>query len=314
MRFVIVGPGALGSVFAAALVRGGHEVTLLGRSSPHLVALKEGGLRLTDRDGTTEVLALPVSDDAAVVAGADTIIVLVKAGDTAAAMQAIKPHIRPGQTVLTLQNGLHNAERIVGVLGAEVRVLAGVTSQAGTRTGPGAVVHAGTGPTLIGAVRERETAAAVELAAMFSAAGLPAAAVPDIERAIWQKVAVNAAINGITALGGFPNGAIADDPDLLDAAEIIAEEVASVARGKGIEIGGMRRILHDTAEATAGNRSSMLQDVEAGRLTEVGAIHGAILAEGGVTGIATPAIQVIAALIGAKEQTMSHPAAGETDA
>jgi 2-dehydropantoate 2-reductase len=134
---------------------------------------------------------------------------------------------------------------------------------------------------------------------------LPAVSVPDIGTWIWRKLAVNAAINGLTSLGGFENGMIASNASLLDAAEVIAEEVASVARARGIELGGMRQVILETAVATANNRSSMLQDLEARRLTEVDAIHGAVLDAGKETGIATPATQVIAALIRAKEKTVS---------
>jgi 2-dehydropantoate 2-reductase len=313
MRFVIVGPGALGGVIATMLARGGHHVALLGRPSPHLRALREHGLRLTTRRGDTEHVNFPASDDAAIVADADAIVVLVKAGDTAAAVNAIKAHVRTGQTVLTLQNGLGNAELISDLLGKGHSVLAGVTSQAAHRTGPGAVAHAGEGPTLIGALNERDAPNAAALARIFTEVGLPAAAVPDIERWIWRKVAVNAAINGLTALGGFPNGAIAADPDLLDVAEIVAEEAASVARAKGFEIGGMRRVVLETATATAENRSSMLQDLDAGRRTEVAAIHGAILAAGAETGIATPVIQTIAALIAAKVRSVNAAAQSNHD-
>jgi 2-dehydropantoate 2-reductase len=311
MRFVIVGPGALGSVIATYLARSGHDVSLLGRPSPHLHAMRERGLHLTTRRGDTELVMLLASDDAAIVSGADAIVVLVKTGDTSAAMNEMKPHVHAGQAVLTLQNGLGNAARIRELLGEGPRIIAGVTSQGAYRTGPGAVVHAGEGPTLIGSLSDRDAPKAAELAQAFSESGLPTVSVPDIERWIWQKVAVNAAINGLTALGGFRNGAIAADPDLLDTAEIIAEEAASVARAKGFEIGGMRRIVLETALATAENRSSMLQDLDAGRRTEVDALHGAILAAGEETGIATPAIQTIAALIAAKEQAVS--AAAESD-
>ena len=160
---------------------------------------------------------------------------------------------------------------------------------------------------MIGYVDERYAGKAAELAAVFSDAGLPAVAVPDIDRWIWRKLAVNAAINGLTALGGFRNGAIAADDELLDAAETIAEEVATVARGRGIELGGMRRVVLETAVATADNRSSMLQDLDARRLTEVDAIHGAVLAAGIEVGVAAPAIQVIAALIRAKEKPVANP-------
>ncbi len=313
MRFVIVGPGAMGSVFGAMLARGGHDVSLLGRPSLHLWALRDRGLNLTTRGGAIERAKLPATDDPAVAADADTIIVLVKTGETAEAMSAINPHVHPEQVVLTLQNGMGNAGNIRAALGKGPRILAGVTSQAATRTEPGSVVHSGEGPTIIGFVDEEDAPLAATLAGVFTAAGLPATSVVDIERWIWQKVAVNAAINGLTALGGFPNGVIATKPELLAAAEIIAEEAASVARAKGSELGGMRRAILETAHATADNRSSMLQDLEAGRRTEVDAIHGAILKAGEETGIATPVIQVIAALIEAKEQAMTQSASVQID-
>jgi 2-dehydropantoate 2-reductase len=96
---------------------------------------------------------------------------------------------------------------------------------------------------------------------------------------------------------------IADDAQLLDAAEIIGEEAASVARASGFELGGIRRAIAETATATAANRSSMLQDILAGRPTEVEAIHEAIVAAGNAVGVATPANQVLAAAIRAKAHT-----------
>lgn len=302
MRFLIVGPGALGSVLGASLTNAGHAVVFLGRPSPHLDALRGRGLILTTPDGEQQRLRIESTADPAQAADADTIVVLVKAGDTVPAMMAITPHVAPGQPVLTLQNGLGNAERIREALGPAPRVLPGTTSQAATRIGPGEVVHTGEGPTLIGYLNEDDAPAAVHLASVFSDAGWPAAATADIERWLWRKAAINAAINGLTALAGVPNGAIAADPALLDSAELIAEEAASVARARGIELGGMRQAVLQTAIATADNRSSMLQDMDAGRRTEVDAIHGAILAAAEDAGIDTPAIRVTAAVIHAKER------------
>ncbi len=306
MRFVIVGPGALGSVFGAALAKQGHRVLLLGRRTPHLEALRAEGLRLEARDGTVEQLPVSATVDPADVTDADAVIVLVKSVDTITAMSGIRPYVSPGQIVLTLQNGLGNVDRIRSVLGSGPRLLIGVTSQAATRLGPGWVKHAGEGPTLVGYLDERDAKAATWLASVFADAGLAATTVPDIGRWVWQKLAVNAAINGLTAVGNIPNGAVATTPSLLDAAEIIAEEVASVARELGIELSGMRRAILETANATKGNRSSMLQDLDAGRPTEVAAIHEAVLTAAEEVGIATPATRVLAALIRAKERAMSR--------
>jgi len=262
-------------------------------------------LRLEALDGTSEQLPILATHDPAVVRDAETVIVLVKSVDTVAAMGAIRPHVRADLVVLTLQNGLGNAQKIRSALGQEPRVLIGVTSQAATRIGPGAVRHTGEGPTLIGVRDEADASTAAEFARILADAGFPAAAVPDIDRWVWRKLAVNAAINGLTALGSFSNGMIATDDAMLDAAEIIAEEAASVARANGIELGGLRHAIIETATATADNRSSMLQDFDAGRPTEIDAIHGAVIAAGEESGIATPATWVVAALIRAKEKTMT---------
>jgi len=143
MRFVIVGPGALGSVIGATLSRQGHDVTLLGRRSPHLQILREQGLRIEAPDGTSGHVAIAATDDPAVVTHAETVIVLVKAGDTIPAMTSIRPYIRADQNILTLQNGLGNAKKIRSALGSGPRVLVGVTSQAAMQLEPGAVRHAG---------------------------------------------------------------------------------------------------------------------------------------------------------------------------
>ena len=110
----------------------------------------------------------------------------------------------------------------------------------------------------------------------------------------------------LTALGGFPNGEIVAVPELLDAAEIVAEEAAVVARALGFELGGMRRAVAEITAASASNRSSMLQDLEAGRPTEVGAIQEAIVAAGARSGVATPATRVLAVLIRARERAAAQ--------
>jgi 2-dehydropantoate 2-reductase len=305
MRFVIVGPGAMGTVFAAALARRRHQVTMLGRSSAQLQTTRRHERRLQRLDGVIEQVALPVTDDPSVVRNADVVIVLVKAMDTATALARIRPYLGRGTILVTLQNGLGNAETIRGVVGNRT-VLKGTTSQAATRIAPDLVAHTGVGPTLVGYETERDAAAAANLARAFSDAGLPAAPVSDIDRWIWQKLAINAAINGLTALGGFTNGVIAENEGLLDAAESVAEEVAAVARALGYELGGMRWAVRETAAATAANRSSMLQDVEAGRQTEVDAIHGAIVDAAARVGVAMPIVALLAALIRARTRSAAQ--------
>lgn len=302
MRTVIVGPGALGSVIAAALHRHGHEVALLGRATPSAASETGAGFEIAQLDGAIASIPIATGHDPSVVTDADLVIVLVKSGDTTVAAAAIAPWLATGQPVLTLQNGLGNAERIRAAVGPGPMVLRGVTSLAATRLGQMSVRHTGVGPTLIGYSSPAEADRARGIAHWLNESGLPAAAVADIDRWMWRKLAVNAAINGLTALSGVPNGTIASEPAMLDAAEVIAEEVAAVARARGWEIGATRDIVIETARATAANRSSMLQDLDAGRPTEVNAIHGAIIAAAAEVGIATPATTVIAALIRVRER------------
>jgi 2-dehydropantoate 2-reductase len=286
----IVGAGALGSVFASALLQAGHSVTLLGRrATPDIT--------VCDPPCVVQKTPLRVETDPSSVAGAEFVLMLVKAYDTGTATRAIAPYICHDATVVTLQNGLGNAAQIRKHLPPSQHVLSGVTSQAARRVSPGLILHTGEGPTVIGYDGDVEHVAARDLAAILASAGLPATATGDIDWFIWQKVAVNAAINGLTAVAGVPNGALSSRPSLLAAAEALADEAAAVAAAHGYHLVALQRTLRDTIRATAENRSSMLQDVEAGRRTEVDAIYGSLIAAGRAHGLASPSLTVIDALV-----------------
>lgn len=308
LRFVVVGPGAMGILFAQALSRAGQPTTLLGRQhTSGKVLLPPDVVNL---DGSRERLRVPVTDDPAVAQDAEVVLLLVKTFNTGEAMARIAEFLRPGAIVLSLQNGLGNAEVISAQVEPGLCVLVGVTSQAAMRLTDGAVAHTGIGPTIIGYQSPRDRVAAERISRVFHVAGIPTAVSGDIARLVWQKVAVNAAINGLTALGEFPNGRIAERPDLQHAADIIVDEVAAVARAEGVELSGIRQTLQKVVLDTAANRSSMLQDIDAGRPTEVDAIHGAVIAAGQRHGLFCPAITTIAALIRAKARTEAELESG----
>lgn len=286
----IVGAGALGSVFASALLRAGQTVTLLGRrSTPDITVCEPPCI--------VQKTTLRVATDPSAIASAEFVLMLVKAYDTESATRAIAPYISSHATVVTLQNGLGNAATIRRHLPSGQRVLAGVTSQAARRVSPGLVLHTGEGPTVIGYASEAEHVAAGELAVILAHSGLPATASGDIDRLVWQKVAVNAAINGLTAVAGVPNGTLMTRTSLLAAAEALAEEAAAVAAAYGYHLVAIERTLRNTIRSTAENRSSMLQDMEAGRRTEVDAIYGSLIAAGRARGLASPSLTVIDALV-----------------
>lgn len=286
----IIGAGALGSVFAAALVEAGYSVTLLGRRPTPDITVCEPPCNVQETQ-------LRVETDPASIESAAFVLMLVKAYDTALATQTIAPYLRPDATVVTLQNGLGNIERIRGHLPDPYHVLAGVTSQAARRVSRGLILHTGVGPTVIGYRNESEREFADRFASMLNASDLPAAVTGDIDRFIWQKVVVNAAINGLTAVAGVPNGSLTSRLSLFEASTALADEAAAVAAAFGYDLAAVQRTLRDTIEATAENRSSMLQDVDAGRRTEVDAIYGSLLAAGRSRGLALPALTVMDALV-----------------
>jgi 2-dehydropantoate 2-reductase len=150
---------------------------------------------------------------------------------------------------------------------------------------------------VIGYDNDTDHASAEKFAGILGKAGLPTAVTGDIDRFIWQKVAVNAAINGLTAVAGVPNGTLMTRTSLFEASAALVDEAATVASAHGYDLAAIQRILQDTIAATAANRSSMLQDVDAGRRTEVDAIYGSLIAAGRARGLALPALTVIDALV-----------------
>ena len=290
MRIAIVGVGAMGCLLGVGL-SAVADVTLLGQWPEQLAALQRDGLRLEHPDGGHSRHALSVTTDPTAVGRVPVALVAVKSRQTPAAARLIDRLLAAGGLALTLQNGLNNRATLRAVLGRE-RVALGVTSQGATVIAPGIVRHAGHGPTYIGrdaALGLPQLALLSDLAALFSAAGFDTQLVDDTDALVWGKLAVNAAINPLTALLRVPNGFLVEHEELVAIMRQTAGEVAAVAAHQGIVLAddpAQRAIA--VAHATAANRSSMLQDVERGAPTEIEAICGAVARVGGEVGVATP--------------------------
>ncbi|MGC4191347.1 MAG: 2-dehydropantoate 2-reductase [Thermomicrobiales bacterium] len=319
MRITIVGAGAMGSLVAARLTQAMaspaqtdapddaiERVLLYGRPSAHLDAIRAHGLRLVELDGSERTVSIETTSEPADVKGSDVVIVLVKAWASAEIGETLRPYLTRDSIVLTLQNGLGNASALRSSLldrGVRPHVWLGVTTQAAIRPEPGVLVHTGTGITAIG----RRTTMNDRVRALASLLDVPnwrTVAVDDIHRWVWRKLAVNCAINPLTALSGLPNAAIATDPGLREAANRLAAEVVAVANAERIalELGDVTSAIEDVAAATATNHSSMLVDLQSGQRTEIDAINGAVVSEGRRLGVPTPANDLMAALIRARER------------
>ena len=283
------------------------HVLLYGRASDHLDAIRRHGLELTERDGQRSTVHLDVSSSPADVEGTDLVIVLVKAWASGDAVAPLRPYLGRETIVLTLQNGLGNASAIRTALleeGTRPHVWLGVTTQAAIRTAPGKVRHTGDGLTAIG----RRTALVHDplsnLAATLSDAGWRTVAVEDIHRWVWRKLAINAAINPLTALAHVPNRAISTDPDLWQAALSVATEVVQVASAHGVQLNSQQIAdgIEEVARATGEDRSSMLIDLENGMRTEIEAINGQVVRYARRHNVPVPTNDLLLRLVRAHER------------
>lgn len=273
MEIIVFGAGSLGSVIGAYLTRI-HEVTLIGRE-PHVAAIEANGLRVTGEASFTVTPAARTDLEAAT---ADLALVTVKSYDTPAAAAAL----RAGSfdAVLSLQNGLGNEAALAESLDAPI--LGGTTTYGADLVEPGVVAQTGTGRILLGWYTDDGSASQLaHIVEGFDQAGLAVTRTTAIRHALWRKVAVNAAINPITALVGCRNGAITEPP-LSEVADRVVAEIVDAAAAAEIELSieSLQAEVTEVASATADNRSSMLQDVLAGSQTEIEAIAGIPLEHG----------------------------------
>jgi 2-dehydropantoate 2-reductase len=285
VRVAVLGTGALGCVFAARLAAVA-ETWMLGSWAEGIAAVRARGVVVHEGDSTWRA---PVSavDDPAQAPQADLALVLTKSYQTPRAAQWARAVLARGGLALTLQNGLDNVPRLAEVLGTE-RVIAGITFEGATLLGPGEVRHAGRGLTCLGAPPESGQGVH-SWTDLLRRAGFDAQAAPHIDGLLWGKAVVNAAINPLTALWRVTNGDLlsGERRELLAA---LVDEAASVAGACGINLpydDAVRRA-EEVCRATAGNRSSMLQDVERGRRTEIDSINGVIVAAGRRQGVSAP--------------------------
>jgi len=298
MRVVVQGAGSLGSLVAGLLAAAGGDVTLLGRPGEHLDRVDADGLVVEHPDGTETTTRPETATDPAVVSGAGLVVICVKSYDTAAAARDLAAHLGGETDVLTLQNGLGNAETLADHGVPAAAVLAGTTSHGATLEAPGVVRHAGEGETTVGRYFAENDAVVDQVVESFSAAGLAATATDDPERAVWTKALVNAGINAATALARVPNGALVETESGDRLLERAVEEGATVAEAAGVDVpDDIVERTRDVARRTASNHSSMRQDLERGSRTEVEALHGALAERARAHGVDAPVLQTLADLV-----------------
>ena len=272
-NILIVGTGALATLFAARLSQAGNQIAMLGTWKAGLDALRKDGARLVDVNGIEHHFEVQATDDPRKCSGIKHVLVLVKAWQTERVAGQLKECLADDGLVLTLQNGLGNRETLAQSLGLR-RVALGTTTAGATLLGPGLVRAGGEGIISI----ERHPALGPMEAALKSA-NFNLNVVEDAQSLIWGKLVVNAAINPLTALLRVPNGKLLESPSAREMMGALASETAQVADAEKIQLPFSNPIAaaEEVARKTAENHSSMLQDVLRGAPTEIDAICGAVV-------------------------------------
>jgi len=296
MKITVVGAGAMGSLFGALLSESGTSVRLFDIRAEHIKAINENGLGI-ELSGKTRSVNVKATTDKKKIRKADLVIIFVKSNHTGDAARVASELVSPTGFVLTLQNGLGNADIIAECIDPG-RIVVGTTSHGATILGPGLVRHAGTGPTLIGMWSGAEKTAAECIADEFNKAGIATETVDDIRSVVWKKLMINVGINAVTALTGIKNGQILDLSSTRALVRAAVEEAMGVALTHGINIpDDMVKQVFQVAEATGANRSSMGQDVDYKRQTEIGVINGAVVKEAQKLALDVPVNQTLTTLI-----------------
>jgi 2-dehydropantoate 2-reductase len=306
---LVAGAGALGSVFGGLLARAGWPVALLGRAA-HLAPIARDGLRVEGLFGEHVVRDLELASDAAALRGRFTTVLLtVKSYDTEAMVRAIAPHLALDGVLVCLQNGLGNLETAASVVGLS-RVIGARVIFGAERTGPARVrVTVNAAPVLVGSPDPRDearTRIARQWALWFAEAGIPSEPTDDLVGELWAKVFYNAALNPLGALLGVPYGYLPDDPDARAIMDGVIDEAFAVARAEGVRLGwpdagAYRAVFYEAlVPSTAAHRSSMLQDLERGRPTEIDAMNGYVARRGAALGLPVPVNTTLTHMIRAR--------------
>ena len=297
-RWHILGAGAIGSLCTAALLDAGQAATLVLRDETALARWQaSGGLHWTSLAGERRFLT-PQAETASQQDTIRALLLCTKAYDAREALGAVVERLAPGSPVVLLVNGLGVREELLAHWPG-LDIFPATTTEGALRLAPFDVKHTGTGTTLFGQSGTREAPPWFEA---WQAGALAASWSADIDAALWQKLAINCAINPLTALHRCPNGELAT-PALAEQVRALCKEIATILSALSYKAlaDHLEAAVFDVIRGTAANRSSMLQDLEAGRRTEVDYITGHLVSQAAVLGLKLPHNEALLAEVRALE-------------
>ncbi len=293
LQVAVMGAGAVGCFFGGMLARAGHDVTLIGRPL-HVEAIREHGLRMDTRM-FDESVPLRADTDPAAARGAQVVLFCVKSTDTVSAAESLRPYLNADTLLLSMQNGVDNAERLRETLSQPVQqpVSASVVYVATEMAGPGHVKHHGRGELVI-----EPAAGAERLAQALVAAGVPVELSDNVRGALWSKLLINCAYNALSALTQQPYGELVKGEGVWAVMDQLVDEGLAVAAADGVTlVGDVRQAVRKIAETMPGQFSSTAQDLGRGKRTEIDHLNGFLVRRGEALGIPTPANRVLHTLV-----------------
>ncbi|MBN3766525.1 2-dehydropantoate 2-reductase [Burkholderia sp. Ac-20365] len=289
MKVAVMGAGAVGCYYGGMLARAGHEVVLIGRPQ-HVEAIARHGLRL-ETQSFDEHIPLAASTQASAVQGAHVVLFCVKSTDTESAALEIKPFLAPDALVLSLQNGVENADEVRKVVSQPVA--AAVVYVATEMAGPGHVRHHGRGELVI-----EPSKASAEVAQTLIAAGVPTEISDNVRGALWAKLILNCAYNALSAITQLPYGRLVQGEGVTTVMRDIVDECLAVAKADGVTIpGDVDQAVRMIAETMPGQYSSTAQDLSRGKRSEIDHLNGLIVRRGEALGVATPSNRLLHTLV-----------------
>lgn len=298
-RIGIVGAGALGGLFGGYLQANGEDVSFVDRNPELVNQINTDGLTIDRPDGEKLTVYPTGATDPEDVPPVDVLFVFVKAIHTEAAIRDAEPLLHDETLVVTVQNGLKNVDIIREYVPSE-RVVGGTTTEGSSLQQLGHVLHTGQGETKIGSDDDK---AAARVARLLTAAGIETSVVDNPESHIWEKQLVSVAIKPTAALTELLDGPLAEHDETIWVMERLVDEAVEVAEARGVELlsDDPMETVREVCEVNYDTKSSMLEDVQEHRKTEIDHINGAIVEFAKQEGIETPYNRMATALVKGKE-------------
>jgi 2-dehydropantoate 2-reductase len=302
-----VGPGAIGGLFGIRLYKSGQSVLLIHHDPGVVASIRRRGVVLSEVSGKTIRAHLDVEQSLTKKHEFDLALVTVKAYDTENVARLLRKALDGRTPILSLQNGLGNIETLRQYL-PQTMLLAGTTTEAALRTGPGTITHTGTGLTWIGELDGIRTKRSRMIVDVFRKAGFKTLESMRIEDVIWSKAIANSAINPISALTRLSNRELLSVSELRNAVLRLAREGIAVAKARQVlPTPPPRAMLLQILASSGRNRSSMLRDLETGRRTEIRQLNGAIASLGNRLGVSVPCSTLVSELVLGLEESQAPP-------